>query len=355
MFTFIFVFVAISVLILVHEWGHFFAARWLGVRVEEFGFGFPPRIFSRVKNGVRYSVNALPLGGFVKIFGEHGEGEGAKNSFISRPAWQRLVILVAGVGMNLVFAWLLFSVASGIGLPQVSDREESGVPIVILGVSPKSPAEQAGLKFGDTLLEMRRPEISLRIETEKDVQNFVDAYRGEEMVLVVRRGARIREIRAIPRINAPADEGALGIAMGQLIVSRVPWYVAPVKGLETTVRTGEAIGTGLWETAKQLVARRSSGVDISGPVGIFFFITDARVLGLGYLLQFIGVLAMNLAVLNLLPIPALDGGRVLFLVIEKIKGRRASPRVENAAHMVGFMALVILMALVTWRDIARLL
>ena len=165
MITLILVIIVISILILGHEWGHFFAAQKLGVTVEEFGFGFPPRLFSRVRHDVRYSLNALPFGGFVKIFGEHGEGEGNKKSFVSRPAWQRFIILAAGVGMNLILAWIFFTIALGIGVPRVVDNPGVGVPVSILEVAPASPAEHAGLKMGDQIMEMRAQDVSLRIES----------------------------------------------------------------------------------------------------------------------------------------------------------------------------------------------
>jgi len=222
----VFTVIFISALILVHEWGHFFAARWLGVRVEEFGFGFPPRIFSRVKNGVRYSFNLFPFGGFVKIFGEHGEGEHDRASFMSRPARQRFAILAAGVLMNFVLAWVLFTAAAGIGLPQIADGSATGIPVAILGVVPGSPAAGAGLKLGDEILEMRGGSaVSLRIEKEEDVSNFVDAYRGEEMTLVIRRSGAISEIKATPRISSPEGQGPLGwhSAASRLNACRGTW------------------------------------------------------------------------------------------------------------------------------------
>jgi len=162
MVTLLLIVLIIGLLILVHEWGHFYAARRLGIRVDEFGIGFPPRLFSRMRNGVRYSLNLLPFGGFVKIFGEHGEGEGEGESFISRPAWQRLAVLAAGVFMNFGLAWLFFSIGAAVGVPQVVEKPDDEVPVSIITVLPGSPAAEAGLHFGDQILEMRAREISLR-------------------------------------------------------------------------------------------------------------------------------------------------------------------------------------------------
>jgi len=354
MSTFIMLFVAISVLILVHEAGHFYTAIWLKVKVEEFGFGFPPRIFSKVKNGIRYSLNALPFGGFVKIFGEQGEGEGSPESFTSRPAWHRLFILVAGVFMNLVLAWVLFSIGAFVGTPHVSDEPSSRLPVSIINILPHSPAEQRGLRFGDQILEMRGGEISLRIEKEKDVTDFVDGFRGEEITMMIKRGTDIKEIKITPRARVPVGEGSLGISMGRLTTSRVAWYQAPLVGAKTLWQTLVAIVSGLGFLVKELVWHGRGDVAVSGPVGIYFFGRDVQALGLSYILQFVGMLSVNLAVLNALPIPALDGGRMFFILIEKIRGIRMNPTTEARAHTIGFALLILLMAAVTYKDIASI-
>jgi len=354
----------LSVLILAHEWGHFFSARKFGVKVEEFGFGFPPRLYSFIKSGVRYSINLLPLGGFVKIFGEQGEGEGDRESFISRPIWQRFIILAAGVGMNFILAWVFFSLGAAFGLPQVSDSSDklSKVPVSIIGLVSNSPAEKAGFKAGDQILGMKifrigspSAEISLRVESEQDVQNFVDAYRGEEIILEIRRGESIKEIKVIPRVAVPEGEGPLGIALGRIILKRTPWFLAPWEGFKTLGTSIVLILQGFGSILKDLIFEGRTSAAVSGPVGIFFFAQDSRSLGLSYFLQFIGIISVNLAILNFLPIPALDGGRILFLLIEKIRGKRISMRIEGLVHTIGFVALIFLMILVTYKDIARIL
>lgn len=353
--TLILIIIFISILILVHELGHFYAARKFNVRVDEFGFGFPPKIFSRVKNGIRYSINLLPFGGFVKIFGEHGEGEGAPDSFISRPAWQRFVILFAGVGMNFMLAWILFSIGSIAGVPRIVDEKDAEIPVSIITVAPNSPADEAGLRFGDKILEIRAPETSLRIETEADVIEFVEAYRGEEITLIVERGERVLEISATPRGHVPEGEGPLGIALARLTVDKTPWYLAPWEGGKIFLRSVFATVQGLGIVLKELVTEGRAPQAVSGPIGIFSFAQDTRALGFAYFLQFVGILSVNLGILNFLPIPALDGGRILFLLIEKIRGTRIHPAVENAAHTFGFLLLVLLMILVTYRDVTRIL
>jgi len=355
MITLILVILVISVLIFVHELGHFFSARRLGVRVEEFGFGFPPKVLSWTKKGVRYSLNLLPFGGFVKIFGEHGEGDDDKASFSSRPVWQRFVILSAGVLMNVLLAWLFFSFGSAVGVPQITDDKNDKIPVSVISVLPDSPAEKAGFRFGDKILELRGDETSLRPESEKDVRDFVDAYRGEEITLVVQKGDKVREIRATPRVNFPEGEGPLGIAMARIMVKRAPWYLAPVEGLMVLGRSVYATVYSLLLIVKELFVSGKTTAAVAGPIGIFLFAEDTRSLGLSFFLQFVGVLSVNLAILNFLPIPALDGGRALFLVLEKIRGKRIDPKIENFAHTIGFAFLVVIMVVVTYRDIVRIL
>jgi len=355
MITLILVILVISLLILVHEWGHFYSARKLGVKVEEFGFGFPPKILSRVKNGVRYSLNLFPFGGFVKIYGEHGEGESDFQSFVSRPAWQRFTILAAGVFMNFMLAWVFFSIGSTLGIPKISGDAADGIPVSIIGISQNSPAEATGLRFGDKILEMRAKDLSLRIESEKDVRDFVDAYLGEEITLFIKSGDEIKELKAVPRVSFPEGEGPLGIALARLSLEKTPWYLAPYEGVKTLWRSVAITVGGLWMILAELFSEGKVTADVSGPVGIFFFADDTRALGIAYFLQFVGMLSVNLAILNFLPIPALDGGRVLFLAIEKLKGRRVRPEVENFIHTLGFAFLILLMVLVTYRDVVRIM
>lgn len=354
MATAIMLFIAISILILVHELGHFYSAIWLKVKVEEFGFGFPPRVFSRVKKGIRYSFNALPFGGFVKIFGEQGEGEGSPESFASRPARHRFAILVAGVLMNFVLAWVLFSIGAWVGMPQVDDDPSSRVPVSIITILPHSPAEERGLHFGDQILEMRGTGISLRVEQEKDASDFVDGFRGEEIVMIIKRSEDIKEITITPRARVPDGEGPLGISMGRLAIARAAWYAAPLVGAKVFSQTFMAIVGGLWSVVVQLILHGSTKTAVSGPVGIYFFGRDMQALGLSYVLQFVGMLSVNLGVLNALPIPALDGGRMFFILIEKIRGARLNPLIEARAHTIGFAFLILLMAVVTYKDIASI-
>ncbi len=354
-FTVVLFILLLGLLVLVHEWGHFIVARKLGVRVEEFAFGFPPRLVSFVRKGTRYAVNLLPLGGYVKIFGEGGEGQDRPESFASRPAWQRLAILAAGVFMNVVLAWVLFSVGHGLGLPTaVSDESRvEGALVTIVSVEPNSPAEAAGLRFGDAVQKLSSQGVQVEVQQISQVQEFIRAHRGAEVTVTVRRGSETIGVSTIPRLEPPPGQGPLGIAMARVAILRSPWYRAPWDGLASTGRAVTAIGAALGRLASDLFTAGRLSAEVSGPVGIFVFARQTLLLGFVYFLELAAILSVNLAILNILPIPALDGGRVLFLFFEKLRGRRLMPQFEQAMHTVGLVLLLALMAAITYRDIVR--
>lgn len=346
----------LGLLVLVHEWGHFIVARRLGVRVEEFAFGFPPRLVSFTRRGTRYAFNLFPLGGYVKIFGEGGASGRDPESFSSRSLGERLAIISAGVVMNLALAWFLFSLGHGVGLPTVVGDGGAGLaaPVTIVGVGAGSPAERAGLAFGDVIEELKVQGQTFRVASIDEVQQFISQHRGEEILLTVRRSTTLLDISVVPRREPPAGEGPLGIAMARVGVVRSPWWRAPWDGLRTTLSASIALTAALGRVVGDFVSEGKVPADISGPVGILAFAHETRRLGLVYLLELAGVLSVNLALLNILPIPALDGGRILFLFIEGVRGVRVNQRVEQAMHTLGFMLLLLLMALVTFRDLVRI-
>ncbi len=353
--TIIFFVLLLGVLVLAHEWGHFFVARRFGVRVEEFAFGFPPRVASFVKKGTRYAFNLLPLGGYVKIFGEGGEETHNPESFSSRPLGQRFLIIVAGVVMNVILAWVLFSFGHGLGLPTVvgEDSSAENVRVTIVGIGIDSPAERAGLRFGDAITYLRAGSDVLEIGFVDDVQRFIERHRGEKIIIDVERGQEKSTIEAVPRISPPSGEGPLGIAMAKVGVVRSPWYRAPLDGLKTTASAVVAIVRALGGVVRDFAARGEVSAEVSGPIGIFVLANQTRRLGMAYLLELAGVLSVNLALLNILPFPALDGGRAVFLLIEKIRGARVSPRLEQMIHIAGFAVLTLLILYITHRDIVR--
>ncbi|MDO8743470.1 MAG: RIP metalloprotease RseP [Candidatus Azambacteria bacterium] len=348
----------LGILVLVHEWGHFIAAKKSGLMVEEFGFGFPPRIFSVKRGETVYSINLLPLGGFVKILGEDGGENDSAKSFASKSVGVRGLITVSGVFMNFLLAIFLLIIGFYIGLPQMIDKDNEAlaknVEIQIVAVSNNSPAEKAGIKIGDTVKFVKTETKNIAIDEISILQNNINNGKGKEITLVIQRGKKILEVNAAPRINPPEGEGALGIALAKTGVISYPWYESFWLGVKSAFIISWEIIRGFFNLIKNLLMSGKIPQELSGPVGIAVLTNQAASLGFIYLLQLTAFISLNLAILNLLPFPALDGGRLLFLGIEKIKGGKINPKVENAVHSIGLALLLALFVLITYRDILRL-
>lgn len=374
MFLTIIIFILVlSVLVFAHELGHFMMARKFGVKAEEFGFGFPPRAFGVYKNnqgqwkfvkgfkevsdcpGTVYSINWLPLGGFVKIKGENGEGQAEPDSFAGKPVWQRAFMLSAGVAMNIILAAVLISAGFMIGLPQsldgqlnarahVSDRK-----IQIVEVIKNTPAESAGLQIGDTIASIDNNSF-LNYE---ELQSYVNSNIGKALSYKIKRGRDLTEARIIPELMPETGKGGIGIAISETGLVSYPWYLAFYEGVKMTLILTWAIIIAFYELLKGLILGQGVTADLSGPVGIATLTGQVARLGFVYLLQFTALLSINLAVINFFPFPALDGGRILFLIIEKIKRSPVKSEVESAIHNIGFALLMLLVLIVTFRDVAR--
>lgn len=360
MLTAIIFILILGISVLVHEWGHFIAARRSGLTVEEFGFGFPPRIFSWKVNETVYSINLLLLGGFVKILGEDGSEAANQKSFASKPVSIKGIIITAGVFMNFILGALLLIIGFNIGLPQVLDKENEAlakdIEIQVLTVNQNSPAEKADLKAGDVIKNFSAESGSVFGGNDISVfQNFINKNKGKEITLKIKRGKENFEAKTVPRINTPAGEGALGIAIIKTGIISYPWHQAIWLGVKSAFITVWEIIVGFFELIKNLLITGRVSQEVAGPVGIAVLTGQAINLGFIYLLQLIALISLNLAVLNLVPFPALDGGRLLFLGIEKIKGSKIDPKVENSIHSIGLILLLALAALITYRDILKLL
>ena len=348
--TFFIFLVILLVLVLSHEVGHFFTARFFGVKVEEFGFGIPPRILNlwRDKKGTLYSLNLLPFGGFVKIFGEEGGEVSQPESFGSKSAPKRAVILASGALANIVLAFLALTLMSGLGVPQTVSEEESaaypGAKITIVDVEPDSPASRAGIMPGDQISGFQKI---------GDVQNFIKQNKGKNILLSLIRGKKLLEISALSRENPPEGEGPLGIALELVRVKKTPWYLAPADGVRFTWEILKGTVLGLLNLIQSLFKKEALPIEVAGPVGIFNITSSAMNLGFGALFILIAVLSVNLALINILPFPGLDGGRVFFILIEALRGKRISPKTSALAHSLGLAILIILMILVTYNDIAK--
>lgn len=356
-FTIAIFIVTLALLILSHEFGHFITAKRSGVRVEEFGFGFPPKIFGFRYGETLYSLNLLPLGGFVKIFGEDDNSSGT-GSFSSKRMRTRALIIAAGVIANVLLAFLLFSFVHWLGVPQVVEDNVSDIQnarVVIMEVAENSPAEKAGFKKGDVVIGLRDSNMAVRPESIGEIQEFIAARLGSEVFIEVFRGKESLEFSLIPRQEPPEGEGAIGISMLKIGFREASWYTALVLGFQDTVQSIAAIFVVLGTLFASLFGSVPLSGDIAGPVGIASIVGEAGRLGLAYFLQIVAFLSVNLAVLNILPIPALDGGRLLFLLIEKIRGAPLPARLPRIAHSVGFVVLLVLLLIITYRDLTRLL
>ncbi len=365
--------IILGILVFVHELGHFLVAIRNGVKAEEFGFGFPPRILGIVKekgkkriiwgnknvksDATIFSLNWIPLGGFVKIKGENGENKEKKekDSFASQSAWVRIKILAAGVMMNFFLAWILMSVVFMLGAPEIIENKNNNQhqKVQITQVLPNTPAAQAELQVGDEIISLKYNQNYLKINSVQEVQNFVQKHKGEEIIIKLKRGNKIIKKNITPRKNPPQNQGALGIGLANTTLVKYPWYQAIYKGLVATFNAALLIFTFLGILLKKLFGGVSVADQVAGPVGIAYMTKQVSELGLIYLLQFMAILSINLGVINILPFPALDGGRILFILIEKIKGKPLSQKIENLMHNLGFILLISVMIVVTFNDFLR--
>ncbi len=349
-------------LVLVHEFGHFYSAKKFGIRVDEFGFGFPPKLFGFKKGETEYTLNLLPLGGFVKIFGENPNeenthGSDSERSFVNKPKHQQAVVLFAGVFANFLLAWFLFSIGFMSGLPTSVGSEMKGatltdVNLIVVSVMSESPAELAGLKSGDKITSVQIGKEITRYVNPEIVKSIVK--KGQEVEIGYVRGNNTEEFVKL----TPAElsgEPRIGISMDMIGIAKLPIWGAFKEGMSLTLSMLKGTFLGLYSLITEGLQGKGSLSSITGPVGMVGIVGDAYQFGFIYLLSFAALISINLAVINLLPFPALDGGRLLFLLVEKIKGSRINPKFANTANMVGFAVLILLMLIVTYHDVAKLL
>lgn len=350
----VFIFI-LGLLVFVHEFGHFVAAKRAGMKVEEFAFGFPPRLFGVKRGETTYSINIIPLGGFVKILGEEGHSDDPR-AFANGTFGRRLLVLLAGVGMNFVLGWfLLFLGFAAVGTPieveegvDVGNARLSETRLSIIAVEPKSPAEIAGFKPGDVILSVGGQKFT-DINT---LITYTKSRAGSQVIYELQRGEEILARSATPRANPPPGSGAVGFAPALIAIARYP----AVDALQLSVASFYYKSTGVFLAFGQLFGQLFTSGKIteglSGPVGIAVLTKDFLKLGTVYLVQFTAVLSINLGIINAFPFPALDGGRVLFLLIERVRGAK-SLKIEKHANVIGFLLLMLLMVAITFRDIGR--
>lgn len=333
----------LATLIMVHELGHFSMAKYFKVKVYEFGMGFPPRIASFTRNDTIYSLNALPLGGFVKMMGENGDDAGNPASFGAKPWWQRAIILVAGPTMNLALALFLFFItAAWLGSPVASN--------VVSSTSPNSPAQKAGLVAGDRIIAIDGRRTTELTTIHNVTDRIIKKHPGQRISLTYVRDGRTRTAYLVPRVHPPPNQGAVGVTM-TVSEHRYPVGVAARKSFEGVGSMVMAVPT----LISSIGAHGTSSV--SGPIGIARITGDSAnaipQLGIGQFLAFVALLSANLGVLNLLPIPALDGGRLVLVIVSGIRRKNLNPEVEGMIHLAGMAVLLLLIVLISYQDIAR--
>ena len=353
-------------MVFVHELGHFVVARRNGIAAHEFGFGFPPRIFgvykneqgkwSLVKGGKNvetkntiYSLNWFPIGGFVRIKGEDGSRKNDKDSFANKSPWSRSKVLIAGVAMNFILAWLLFSISFMLGtFQEVSDNDSQNGKILINMVSKDSPSQKMGIMLGDEIIAGGVDDL-IDFRKIEDVQSYINENKGQEIILKIKRKKEILYLSGIPRAESVENQGALGIGLSRVEIIRYGFFQSFYQGFLELLN----VFLMMFITFKQLFLGNTSGVDVTGIIGIAVYTGQVIPLGIVQILRFAAILSVNLGIINIFPFPALDGGRVLFIIIEKIKGSPVSEKMENIFHTAGFMILILLMVFVTFKDLVR--
>ena len=344
------IFIAILViLILFHEFGHFIVAKAMGVKVKEFAFGFPPRLFSIVKNGTRYSFNLIPLGGYVSLLGEDDSNK-EPDSYFTKKVWQKILIVSTGVVMNFILAIIVLAIGFTIGMtPLVSDPTtlagQKTSQVMVVQVVPDSPAAKIGLEPGDILNGFSSP---------NDLQQFTRAHAGEVIDLSLSKNSHSVEQS---QVQLEGGEAPLGVGVVSITKVKQPFFQAIWTAVVEVGRSIAVIFVVLGQIIKSLFTTGTTGeagVGVVGPVGIYNFTAQALKVGWIYILQLLAIFSINLGIINILPFPALDGGKILFLGLEGIFRKKViRQEVENLIHTIGFILLIILLLVITFRDILR--
>ena len=367
----ILLFLAVLVaLIVVHEWGHFLAAKMFGIKVEEFGIGYPPRAWRIGKMGETvYTINWIPFGGFVKIFGQElGEDvpkSEEKRALVTQSAWKQAIVFVAGVVFNWIFAFILFAATFMMGAPFAIDEKSVTNPeeaiLAISNVFPGSPAEVAGLKAGDTLVALVSDKETIQSPLPSEVTAFIKNNGGEPIQVFYKRGqgevSQAGNVSLVPThgiMEGKQGTPAIGIGM-TLIASEKQGVVSSIiLGAKKTYYTTIAIAVGTGRFIKDAVTGNADWQTVAGPVGIVGLVGDASSLGIIHLMTFTAMISVNLAIINLIPIPALDGGRLLFVIIEGVTRRKIPSSIAGVLNMIGFAAIILLMIVITYHDITKI-
>ncbi|MDB4984263.1 MAG: rane-associated zinc metalloprotease [Patescibacteria group bacterium] len=352
--------IILGVLVFVHELGHFAMAKLFGIRVDEFGMGFPPRAARLFKNGeTEYTLNWIPFGGFVKIHGEdslHIDDPDYHRSLVSKPWWKQIIVLIAGVTMNVILAWFLFSISFMIGAPTTaSSVNNSGdlknAQLTVVQIEQKSPADVAGLKAGDRITGVSRPDAILANPTADGFVSFIQSTKpGDTDQIQITRSGKIETISVTPNATTVPGTQAIGAGIDLVGTYRTGFFKSIGDGIKTTYYTaGQTL-----HSFGQLISGKSSIKTLTGPVGLVGVTRDAQRIGFVSVLMLAAVISINLAIINLVPFPALDGGRILFAIIEAIIRRPLPKKFVEWTNTIGFFLLIALMIIVTVKDVIHL-
>ncbi len=350
-------------LVFVHELGHFVAARRSGVDVHEFGFGFPPRLYGKKLGRTVYSINALPLGGFVKLKGENLTDK-SSGSFGAASFWGKTKILFAGVAMNALTAYVVLVWLCVTGLPPVipgqfsygTQSQAQPKRVMVLDVVKNSPAEQAGIKKGDKILGATDDGATLAtFETAQDLVGFTKDNAGDQVNLnVLRRGEDAPQAVNVQLRGTDSKEGHLGVTPFETSQIKYGFFDGLVTAAGLTLQLMWATLAAFGGMIAGLFTQGQVSQNVAGPVGIVVILKNVMDFGIPYVLMFVASISISLAVVNALPLPALDGGRWLLAAVQRFTRRQLSDRAEGIVHAAGFFALIALMVVITFFDIKRL-
>jgi regulator of sigma E protease len=381
--TIIIFLIVLAVLIFVHELGHFLFARAAGIRVDAFKIGFGPKLVAWKRGETEYGINLIPFGGFVKIHGENPDDENtygpdAARSFVNKPRWKQALVLLAGILFNFIFAWLLYSGAFLSGVTATTDgferysKDFTDPRIMITDVSPSAPASKAGLVAGDVIKEVSVPAFVSSSGTNSNsvskdlggangsalnvgaIQDLINGSKGAPITFTYLRSGKLATATVAAVTGVVLDKYAIGIAMDNVVTLKLPFFSALWEGLNYTGVMIQQTAVGLYTFVGNIFHGAAKLSDVSGPVGIAGIVGDAAHLGFLYLVMITALISINLGVINLIPFPALDGGRVLFVLIEGIARRRIPAKFTNWVNLVGFGLLMLLMIVVTFNDVVKL-
>lgn len=365
MYIIIFI-IILAVLVFVHELGHFVVAKASGIKVDEFAIGFPPRIASFTRGETRYALNIIPFGGYVKIFGEDYEESQSPEvatspdkdrSFANKPKYIQALVLLAGITFNILFAWVLLSIGFMSGMAVPDGYNGSGAikdaATVVTSVVKKSPADVAGLKPGDKILSLQAADAKVDKPLSEDLQKFTASHADKPITISLERKSAIETLSVTPTLRG-GDHATIGITTDQLGILKLGLFPAIWEGGKLTIELVKATAVGLAVFFKTIFIGKAHFSDVTGPVGIAGLVNDATQLGFSYLVSFTAFISINLAIINLIPFPALDGGRVLFVLIEKIRGKALNPKAVQIVNTTGLGLLLLLMLVVTVHDVINL-